>query len=116
MGVTPLVDLPDVGQNLSDHLALASLYLVNSNDTFETLRRDPVVKAQTFTEWQNTQTGLYTNVVLSHIGFMRVPQGSVPGPDPAAGPNSPHFEMIVSVRATSRTSYLILIELAWILL
>ncbi|KAG6848197.1 hypothetical protein H0H93_002497 [Arthromyces matolae] len=93
VGVTPLVDLPDVGSNLSDHPVIGNPWLVDSNNTFETLRRDP---DPYLAQWEASKTGPYSDTILDHVGFMRVPQSSVPRPDSAAGPNSPHFELIIS--------------------
>ncbi|KAG6872927.1 hypothetical protein C0995_005185 [Termitomyces sp. Mi166 len=93
VGVTPLVDLPDVGVNLSDHPVIGNPWLVNGNDTFETIRRDP---DPALAQWQASRTGPYSDTILDHIGFVRVPPALVPSPDTAAGPSSPHFEIIVS--------------------
>ncbi|RDB16258.1 Pyranose dehydrogenase 1 [Hypsizygus marmoreus] len=93
VGVTPLVDLPDVGGNLSDHPVIGNPWLVSGSETFETIRRDP---SAALAEWQATKTGPYSNTLLEHVGFSRVPSSLVPSPDTAAGPNTPHFEMIVS--------------------
>ncbi|KAG6853037.1 hypothetical protein C0991_007330 [Blastosporella zonata] len=92
-GVTPIVDLPDVGANLSDHPVIGNPWLVSGTDTFETLRRDPDAA---LAEWMTSKTGPYSDTILDHIGFARVPKALVPSPDIAAGPNSPHFEIIVS--------------------
>ncbi|KAG6917039.1 hypothetical protein DXG01_004091 [Tephrocybe rancida] len=92
-GVKPLVDLPDVGANLSDHPVIGNPWLVNSNDTFEDIRRNPDAA---MAEWTASKTGPYSDTILDHIGFVRIPSASVPSPDIAAGPNSPHFEMIIS--------------------
>ncbi|KAG6873385.1 hypothetical protein C0995_016195 [Termitomyces sp. Mi166 len=93
VGVTPLVDLPDVGINLSDHPAVGNLWLVKGNNTYDTIRRNP---ASALAQWQASRSGPYSNLVLNHIGFVRVPQAFVPSHDTAAGPDSPHFEITVS--------------------
>ncbi|KAG6855735.1 hypothetical protein H0H87_011405 [Tephrocybe sp. NHM501043] len=92
-GVTPIVDLPDVGNNLSDHPVIGNPWLVSGSDTFETLRRNPDAA---LAEWKASKTGPYSDTILDHIGFVRIPKQLVPKPDTAAGPDSPHFEMIVS--------------------
>ncbi|KAG6883452.1 hypothetical protein C0993_006066 [Termitomyces sp. T159_Od127] len=93
VGVKPLVDLPDVGINLSDHAVIGNPWLANSNDTFETIRRNP---DPALAQWEESRTGPYSDAILDHIAFVRVPQALVPSPDTTAGPNSPHFEIIVS--------------------
>lgn len=97
IGVTPLVDLPDVGANLSDHPIIGNSFLVSGNLTFETYRRDSSLGQAALQQWETSKTGPYTDTILDHVGFIRVPAASVPTPDTAAGPNSPHFEMITSV-------------------
>ncbi|KAG6853679.1 hypothetical protein C0991_002322 [Blastosporella zonata] len=91
VGVKPLVDLPDVGANLADHSAIANPFVARSNDTFENIRR-PEVTAQLLKQWQTSRTGPLTDTVASLISFHRVTGDDIPNPDPAAGPNTPHFE------------------------
>ncbi|KAG5636888.1 hypothetical protein H0H81_006507 [Sphagnurus paluster] len=93
VGVTPIVDLPDVGSNLSDHPVISNPWLVNGNETFETIRRDP---KPVFLEWKANKTGPFTDIVLDHIGFGRIPPSLIASPDSAAGPNTPHYEMIIT--------------------
>ncbi|KAG6879365.1 hypothetical protein C0992_003283 [Termitomyces sp. T32_za158] len=93
VGVEPIVDLPDVGINLSDHAVIGNPWSVNGNDTFETIRRNP---GPALAQWEESKTGPYSDAILDHIAFVRVPQQLVPSPDTTAGPNSPHFEIIVS--------------------
>jgi len=96
LGINPLVNLPDVGENLSDHSIVGNPYLVNSTDTFESIRRDPQEEAQSLQEWKVNKTGPYVATILDHIGFVRLNSQLAPNPDTAAGPNSAHYEMIVS--------------------
>lgn len=96
VGVTPLVNLPAVGQNMSDHSLLPNGWLVNSTNTYETPMRDPAVFAQDLALWQNN-TGAFVTNVASFMGFMRVPPSVGLSPDPASGPNSPHYEIFVCV-------------------
>ncbi|KAG6871962.1 hypothetical protein C0995_014473 [Termitomyces sp. Mi166 len=93
VGVTPLVDLPDVGINLSDHPAVGNLWLVKGNNTYDTIRRNP---DPALAQWQASNSGPYSDPVLNHIGFFRMPQVLVPSHDTSAGPNSPHFEITIS--------------------
>jgi len=80
VGVKSLVNLPDVGENMSDHPVLGNAWLVNSTQTFETPLRDPTVMARDIS-----------------IGFMRLPPTvQTPKPDTPSGPNSPHYEIFVS--------------------
>ncbi|CAA7269421.1 unnamed protein product [Cyclocybe aegerita] len=76
-GITPILDLPGVGQNLTDHPFIPNYFTVSSNATFDDVLRNETI----FTA--NTQA------------FMRLPKSS---PllkrfgDPSSGPGSGHTE------------------------
>ncbi|KAF7362800.1 Choline dehydrogenase, mitochondrial [Mycena venus] len=99
LGITPVHNLPSVGQNLSDHSIVFLSFLVNSNNTFEAAERNVTLAAEQLAEWNTSRTGPLVDIPLSQIGWLRVPDNSSifeEFPDPAAGPNSPHFELIIS--------------------
>ncbi|KAJ7873842.1 alcohol oxidase [Mycena olivaceomarginata] len=99
LGIQPVHNLPSVGQNLSDH-ALASLpFLVNSTDTFEAAGRNATLATEQLDQWSTTRTGPLVDTVTSHIGWLRIPDNSSifdNFPDPAAGSNTAHYELIFS--------------------
>ncbi|KAJ7743768.1 alcohol oxidase [Mycena metata] len=97
LGIKPLHNLPDVGRNLSDHDLLGLAWLVDSNCTFETAAHNSTIAAEQLAEWESTKTGPLVDPPLSQIGWLRVPENSSVfqhSQDSAAGPNSPHFELI----------------------
>ncbi|KAJ7693406.1 alcohol oxidase [Mycena rosella] len=96
LGIEPLHNLPSVGQNLTDHPLVFLPFLVNSNNTFETAERNATLSAQQLAQWNTTRTGPLVDNPLSHIGFFRVSGLVDQFPDPAAGPNTAHFEFFVS--------------------
>ncbi|KAF8075341.1 aryl-alcohol oxidase precursor [Lyophyllum atratum] len=96
VGVKPLVDLPDVGENLSDHAVLGSAFVANGTDTLDSLFRDAQLTADAMAQWQVNKTGPFVNTVLDHIAFARLDKKLVPKLDSAAGPNTPHYEFAVS--------------------
>ncbi|KAJ7882855.1 aryl-alcohol-oxidase from pleurotus Eryingii [Mycena leptocephala] len=99
LGIKPLHDLPSVGQNLTDHSLLPLGWLVNTTDTFDTEARNATVAAEEFTQWNVTRTGPLVDNPPTHIGWLRVPDNSSifeRFPDPAAGPNTAHYEFIIS--------------------
>ncbi|KAJ6494966.1 aryl-alcohol-oxidase from pleurotus Eryingii [Mycena vulgaris] len=99
LGIKPLHDLPSVGQNLTDHSLLSISFLVNSNDTYETAGRNATLAAEQLTQWNTTRTGPLVDNSLSHMGWLRIPDNSSifeRFPDPAAGPNTAHYELIIS--------------------
>lgn len=72
-------------------------WFVNSTDTFETAARNATLAAKELAEWNSTRTGPLVNTPLGPIGWLRVPDNSSifeRFPDPAAGPNTAHYELI----------------------
>ncbi|KAJ7121675.1 aryl-alcohol-oxidase from pleurotus Eryingii [Mycena epipterygia] len=98
LGIKPVHNLPSVGQNLTDHPILFMGFLVNSNNTYETLERNPSVLAAALQQWNTTRSGPLVDSLFSHLGWLRVQNTSIfkTAPDPSAGPNTPHFELIFS--------------------
>ncbi|KAK7005885.1 mitochondrial choline dehydrogenase [Favolaschia claudopus] len=99
LSIKPIHDLPAVGQNLSDHSILYLPFLVNSNDTFETAERDPALAQAQLEEWEKYRMGPLVDSLPSQIGWLRVPDNSPifdKFPDPAAGPGSAHWELLVA--------------------
>ncbi|TFK73870.1 alcohol oxidase [Pluteus cervinus] len=93
MGIPVVLDSPSVGQNLTDHPFVSQSWSVTGNNTFETAERDPVIAAQQFAEWNSTRTGPLT-AITNQVGWLRVANLTSQYPDPASGPDSPHFELL----------------------
>jgi hypothetical protein len=98
LGIKTIVNNPSVGRNLTDHPLLTNLWYVNSTTTFDELSRNATVAGQELANWQATQTGLLVDSPIAHLVWSRVPQGSFSIKDPAAGPNTAHYELIFAVR------------------
>ncbi|KAG6907818.1 hypothetical protein DXG01_007300 [Tephrocybe rancida] len=99
LNVPSLVNLPDVGQNLADHSFLGNPFLVNSTATFEPFLRDPAVQSQDINQWATNGTGFLVDTICSHLGFFRLAKNNPifsKTHDPTPGPNTPHFEFLVS--------------------
>ncbi|KAJ7871788.1 aryl-alcohol-oxidase from pleurotus Eryingii [Mycena leptocephala] len=99
LGIKPVHNLPSVGQNLSDHSLVFFSFPVNSNDTYETAERNTTLAAEQFTQWNTSRTGPLVDNPTSHLGWLRIPDNSSifeKFPDPAAGPNTSHYELIIS--------------------
>ncbi|PPQ76937.1 hypothetical protein CVT24_009072 [Panaeolus cyanescens] len=95
VGVHPIVDLPDVGQNLADHCAIANPFVALKNDTFEDVRT-PAGTAHWLSVWEKTGSGRLANTLASFVGFHRLNGTDAPSPDPAPGPHTPHFEHLIA--------------------
>lgn len=111
MGIDPVVHLPAVGMNLSDHPIITLSWRVNSSTTYDDFNRDTAVLNEEIIKWQTTRESPLANGIAQHIGFVRVPDNSsifANTINPASGPNSPHFEIFVSVRCFARMYQVIL--------
>ncbi|KAG8743828.1 hypothetical protein FRC10_011376 [Ceratobasidium sp. 414] len=62
-GINPLVNLPGVGENLQDHLFIATSYeLKPGMTTFDILRNDATYAAQAQAQYASTHDGIYAAV------------------------------------------------------
>ncbi|KAH6896413.1 hypothetical protein BKA70DRAFT_1198967 [Coprinopsis sp. MPI-PUGE-AT-0042] len=95
--VFPLVNLPSVGKNLSDHVLLPNVFSVQGTESLDSLLRDGNAFNAALNQWQSSKTGVLANGVVNQLGFLRLPS-SLPifsqVPDPASGPKASHWEMI----------------------
>ncbi|KAI0039272.1 GMC oxidoreductase [Auriscalpium vulgare] len=96
-GIRPLVDLPDVGQNMQDHPIIGNVFNTSSLDlTTDDIRRNTTLASELLTQWQTNRTGLLTLALTSQLGWFRISDNSsiLAGGDPSAGPTSPHYEFL----------------------
>ncbi|KAG5718237.1 hypothetical protein E4T56_gene1595 [Termitomyces sp. T112] len=99
VGVEPLVHLPSVGQNLTDHPFVANTWLVNSTDTFETALRNVTLMEEQIRQWNETHMGPYSAGTFNIAGWLRLPDNSTifkKFQDPSAGPHGAHYEFIIA--------------------
>ncbi|KAJ7936735.1 GMC oxidoreductase-domain-containing protein, partial [Mycena leptocephala] len=77
LGVQPLLNLPSVGQNLSDHALASAAWRVTSTNTFETIARNATLAGQMIAQWLASHTGQMVATPLSQIAWLRVPDKSI---------------------------------------
>ncbi|CCM03440.1 uncharacterized protein FIBRA_05573 [Fibroporia radiculosa] len=97
VGVTPIVSLEDVGQNLIDHPLLANQWYVNSTYTFEMVEYNGTLEEDLLEEWAVDGTGLFVDNGSNQLGWLRLPENASiyrSYSDPSAGPLSPQIELI----------------------
>ncbi|KAF5316281.1 hypothetical protein D9619_006817 [Psilocybe cf. subviscida] len=97
-GIPTLVDNPSVGRNLSDHPVASNVYTTNSPNTYEALTQNATATQEAIDLWKNTRTGIFASGTINHLGFIRLPANAsifATNVDPAAGPKTAHFELII---------------------
>ncbi|KAG6808584.1 hypothetical protein H0H92_003645 [Tricholoma furcatifolium] len=90
LGIEPLVNLPSVGKNFSDHPFLLNPWLVNASDTFDQFRNAPLAE-EALRQWNETRTGAFTVSFSNQLGWKRLPHNS--SIFEKSGPHAPHFEL-----------------------
>ncbi|KDR79239.1 hypothetical protein GALMADRAFT_223476 [Galerina marginata CBS 339.88] len=93
------INNPSVGDNLSDHTLLPNIFSVKGTQSFDGFLRDPNQVNAAVEQWVTNKTGMFANNVVNNFGFARIPSNATifkVAADPAAGPNSPHWEIIIS--------------------
>lgn len=103
-GIKKLVNLPAVGQHLSDHILVTSQFTIANpeDDLLENLARNATFTNDLLTEWVTSKQGQLGNGPSNHVGWLRVPESEqtwAATEDASAGPTSPHFELLFSVRS-----------------
>ncbi|EKM83234.1 hypothetical protein AGABI1DRAFT_69483 [Agaricus bisporus var. burnettii JB137-S8] len=96
LGINPLVDLPSLGKNLTDHAFLLVDFAGENIEQKCVVLADPNVLEAALEEWKKSRTGPLSNILTNSVIWGRLPPDS-PFDDPSAGPNSPHWELLLSV-------------------
>ncbi|PPQ71985.1 hypothetical protein CVT26_007141 [Gymnopilus dilepis] len=96
--INTIINNPSVGANLSDHTLLPNIFTV-SGSSLDNFLRDTTDVNDAVQQWVQNKTGPFANNVVNHFGFARIPSNATifkTVADPAPGPNSPHWEIIIS--------------------
>ncbi|KAJ7653810.1 pyranose dehydrogenase [Mycena rosella] len=97
-GVPTLLDLPSVGQNVTEHPTFFIVWSVNSTDTQEKVTKNATAFAEAQAQWNTSRTGPFvTSPLGTHVGFKRLPANSsafAAHGDPQPNPSVPHLEFI----------------------
>lgn len=93
-GITPKVNLPDVGKNLSVHVQLYTSYYFNSTQTYDDVFRNVTVRNALLEGWERTRGGGPLGGSYESLGvFLRLSTDGFL--DPSAGPRSAHLTQAV---------------------
>lgn len=100
--IDTLVNLPDVGQHLTDHPFLGNHWVVDNPNTLEGVGRNATLVGAFEAQWVANGTGLFSDPGSNTIAWTRVPNSAEfqKFTDPSAGANSPHHELLAAVRPT----------------
>ncbi|KAJ7139037.1 pyranose dehydrogenase [Mycena epipterygia] len=98
LGIPSVLDLPAVGQGVSDHAEVNPTWSVNSTETLDEIRQNQTRFNEAFAEYNETRTGPFTDIGVTHVSWSRVNLTSdtfrqFGGKDPSAGPATPHVEL-----------------------
>ncbi|KAH9928887.1 aryl-alcohol oxidase-like protein [Fomitopsis serialis] len=97
LGIEPVVNNTDVGQNLVDHPLIGNVWIVNSNATWDNVFRNATYLEDLLQLWNSTGSGPLSDTGTNQIIWSRLPNGSAifaNYTDPSAGPASPHIEVL----------------------
>ena len=98
--IKTIVNLPDVGKNMQDHVLLPNVFSVNSNFTYDDIARNKSLFQNSLTQWEQSHTGVFATSVTSEVGWLRLPKNATifkKVRDPSSGPQAPHYELIFAV-------------------
>ena len=97
-----MLNIPDVGQNLQDQPITMFQWSVNGVTLNPFLNNSTQIE-QALAQYDATKTGtLASGCLINTIGFLRIPQSDPilqTYPDPAIGPNSPHYVIAFLVKS-----------------
>ncbi|KAF5377400.1 hypothetical protein D9757_009721 [Collybiopsis confluens] len=95
LGIKPLIDLPSVGQNFSDHPRLVNSWAVSGNQTFDEIYRNSTLSEALQNLWNTKGKGPLVDTFVSHLLFARLNHSALDGfgEDPAAGEHTAHYEL-----------------------
>lgn len=95
-----IVNLPDVGKNLQDHVLLSNVFSVNANFTNDDIGRNMTLVQDDLAQWELSHSGPFASSVTSEVGWLRLPKNATilqTVNDPSSGPDAPHYEFIFIV-------------------
>ncbi|KAF7375824.1 GMC oxidoreductase [Mycena sanguinolenta] len=104
LGITSVLDLPSVGQNATEQPLTFASWSVNSTQTIDPIEQNATLFDEVYAQWNASHTGPFTNLWATHIAWTRLDASSPifeNVTDPAAGPKTPHIEILVGTGSQS---------------
>ncbi|OCH88051.1 aryl-alcohol oxidase-like protein [Obba rivulosa] len=92
VGIKPIVELNDVGQNLADHPFLTVQWSVDSTaETTDLIARNATLANQLLQEWETTGTGRYCDPGSNQVAWLKAGGDTQ---DASAGPTAAQIELM----------------------
>ncbi|TEB29682.1 pyranose dehydrogenase [Coprinellus micaceus] len=99
IGIEPLVNLPSVGKNLTDHPLAYITWRANSTDTLDAVAQSPELQAAALQQWLANGTGPFASAGgMNHLAWIRIPDDAPIWEnytDPSSSKTSPHIELAI---------------------
>ncbi|RXW13589.1 hypothetical protein EST38_g12265 [Candolleomyces aberdarensis] len=92
LGIDTVVDLPDVGKGLTDHIVRAAVWNTTASPP------PPINDQEALEKWRLNRTGPLAQFATGHIVWSRIPSNASiwrNHRDSASGKNSPHIELSI---------------------
>lgn len=97
LNIPVIVDLPSMGQNLTDHVVNALYWTIKEKTTVDPILQDHDIAGEGMKQWIETHRGPFASTVVNTLAFMRLPEDAPILEDmqnPAAGPKSGNTEIL----------------------
>ncbi|ORY08792.1 hypothetical protein BCR34DRAFT_589752 [Clohesyomyces aquaticus] len=99
LGIPLMLESPDVGANLQDHVLLPLYFnLVNRTDTNDDLSRNATLRQESIDQWIANRTGSMVNGQSNTVAYLRVEDAHLSSTgvkeDPSNGAGSAHVEIL----------------------
>ncbi|TFK24118.1 aryl-alcohol oxidase [Coprinopsis marcescibilis] len=97
VGIRPLVDLPSVGKNLSDHPTFFTAWNLGINGTIDP-QSNQTLQSEQLALWNTDRSGMLSSLGVNFLAWTRLPDdwfGWKTFSDPSSGRNSPHLEFVL---------------------
>jgi choline dehydrogenase-like flavoprotein len=98
--IQTIVNLPDVGKNMQDHVVVTNVFSVNANFTNDDIYRNTTIFQDDLALWEQSHTGPFAISTTSELGWFRLAKNATifqTVDDPSSGPEAPHYEFIFAV-------------------
>ena len=112
--IQTIVNLPDVGKNMQDHVLLPNVFSVNANFTNDDISRNATLFQDDLALWEQSHSGPFAISTTFELGWLRLAKNATifrTVDDPSSGPEAPHYEFIFAVSLAWKLPLVDVVEL-----